>query len=164
MTNSRNKTIIQLLFLVAIICLISGYCYYDCQRYQALEKEFKEKIAAIEAQLANLGRKTVGLETGEQSAEESESVQLGGIIKKIENGIITLEGKVFQPGEKRVILLNHPENKEYRIAVGSETLIQRNDQEIDLGNLGEGDIINIIGKVNSFNEQEIIAENIFLFE
>jgi len=160
MTNLKNKTI-QLIILAIIICLIVGYLYYDFQRSQKLEKEMaglKMEIVASRNQSAGLGESPLEKEL----ITETELVQVGGMVKSVEDGVIVLEGKMFSLEEKMVIKFDDPDNKEYRITLGLKTKILEKGQEIEIEDLKEGDLISVMGKANSFNKQEILAETIFV--
>jgi len=160
MANLKNKTI-QLSVLAIIICLIVGYLYYDFQRSQKLEKEMaglKMEIVASRNQSAGLGESPLEKEL----ITETELVQVGGMVKSVEDGVIVLEGKMFSLEEKMVIKFDDPDNKEYRITLGLKTKILEKGQEIEIEDLKEGDLISVMGKANSFNKQEILAETIFV--
>jgi len=160
MTNLKNKTI-QLIILAIIICLIVGYLYYDFQRSQKLEKEMaglKMEIVASRNQSAGLGESPLEKEL----ITETELVQVGGMVKSVEDGVIVLEGKMFSLEEKMVIKFDDPDNKEYRITLGLKTKILEKGQEIKIEDLKEGNLISVMGKANSFNKQEILAETIFV--
>ena len=156
MPDSKNKTI-KLVILAIIICLISGYFYYDYQRYQGLQEEMANlKMEIIASRKAGPG-------LGEnQLLEETELIQVGGTIKKMEDGVIVLGGKIFSFEEKMLIRPDDPDNKEYRIAINRKTSINRQNQKIGLEELGEKNIISVIGKVNPYNNQEVAAEAIFV--
>ncbi len=165
MTNLKNKTI-QSTILILIICLIAGYIYYDFQRSQKIEKEMadlKMEMVASRNQTAGLGESPLEKEL----ATETEFIRVGGMVKSVEDGIIVLEGKAFSLEEKMRIEPGDPDNKEYRISIDSKTKIDKagidkEEQEIKLENLEEGNIISVMGKSNSFNKQEVMADSIFV--
>ena len=109
-----------------------------------------------------IASRNAGPGLGENQLEETELIQVGGTIKKIENGVIILEGKIFSFEERMLIRPDDPDNKEYRIAVNHKTRIDRQNQKIGLEELGEKNIISVIGKVNPYNNQEVAAEAIFV--
>ena len=168
MRNLNNKKI-QLIILILLIGLIGGYFYYDYQRYQGL----REEVANLRTETSASQNQTVDLSKSLLKKElkpGAELIQVIGKIKKIEDGVIVLEGKMFSLEEKATINFDDfddPNNKEYRLTVSSETKINQRNQnqeieEIKPENLKEGRAVSVMGKVDSFGSQEVAAEAIFV--
>ncbi len=165
MINLKSKTG-QLIFFAVIVFLIGGYFVYDFQRGQALKEEvfgLKMEIVALRNEKAPLGENL-----SENEMAEISLIRSIGFIEIIEDGDIFLKGRVFPlsvEGEDTTVKFSDPDNKEYRIVLNSETRIykiadKQEMQEIGLGDFKEGNLISVIGEVNTFNKQEISAQEV----